>query len=191
MKRFLPVIVAAIAIAAAAAYPHFITPKNPDPDHIHADFAVWVDGQQSDYSGDAFMSTDTKELHPYMHLHDHSGHVLHSHKPGLKIGEFFNSLPWKGSGYHGNVFHVADSPVGDESYNVRLFVNGVVDPLGSDYVFHDGDHLLITDANDEGEVQRELSKMTNDACLYSKTCPWRGVPPTEKCISDPMVPCKL
>ena len=35
----------------------------------------------------------------------------------------------------------------------------------------------------------ELQEMTDDACKYSKTCPWRGEPPAESCIADPAVPC--
>jgi hypothetical protein len=66
-------------------------------------------------------------------------------------------------------------------------LNGV--STGSDYVFEDGDALLLTDATDEKEVQNQLSAMTHDACLYSQTCPERGKPPVENCVADPTVPC--
>ena len=184
--------------------------KNPDPNHAHADFAVWIDGNKPlDFSGDMFMSKEltpaeeealkhatgslvaasVRTLRKYLHLHDGNGHVIHRHKPGLTLGAFFSTLPWAGSGYVGNVYHLADSPVGDEAFAVRLFVNGVENPAGASYVFKDGDHLLITVATDATEVSRELKLMTDDACLYSRTCPWRGKAPTEHCIADPNVPC--
>ncbi len=206
MKRLLPVIILLIAVGAAMWYGHRPA-KNPDPNHTHADFAVWLDGKQLDFSGSDFMTEELTDaqlaaletqtatgskiqvLKQYLHLHDGNGHVIHRHKPGLTLGDFFSTLPWSGSGYVGNVYHLADSPVGDQAFNVRLFVNGVENAQGSAYVFNDGDHLLITNATDPVEVKKELGLMTDDACMYSKTCPWRGPAPTESCISDPTVPC--
>ena len=55
--------------------------------------------------------------------------------------------------------------------------------------------ILLTYQNeDEASMERiteQKEEMTDDACLYSKTCPWRGEPPAENCIADPEVPCVL
>ncbi len=169
---------------------------NPDPNHTHADFAVWVDGQPLDFSSDFYMSgSSTDPSHDqepgnrkYLHLHDGNGHVLHRHKPGLSLHDFFATLPNSFS-YSGSQLIFADSPVSKEAYTVRLFVNGAENKSGGSYLFNDGDHLLITDAQTDAELQTELSAMTDDACKYSKTCPWKGPPPTENCIADPQVPC--
>ncbi|MDO8648268.1 MAG: hypothetical protein Q7R81_00625 [Candidatus Peregrinibacteria bacterium] len=172
---------------------------NPDPNHTHADFAVWVDGQKLDFSGELFMSGSSKDepggpheneqhKHPYFHLHDGVGHVIHRHKPGLTLGDFFGSLPFS-SAYSGSQLSFADSPVGKETYEVRLFVNGTVNLDGSRYVFNDDDHLLITNATQDDEVTSQLHLLTDDSCLYSRTCPERGDPPAENCIADPEVPC--
>lgn len=193
MKHFsLFIVLSSLSLIACAHTPV----ANPDPNHTHADFAVWIDGQQLDFSGPEFMSgtsdendPDHEKNHKYLHLHDGNGHVIHRHKNGLTLGEFFSSLSWSGSGYRGNIYHLADSPAGDEGYTVRLFVNGIENAKGASYVFNDGDHILITNATDDAEVKHELSLMTDDACLYSKTCPWKGAPPTENCIADPTVPC--
>jgi len=64
-------------------------------------------------------------------------------------------------------------------------------PFDPNYVFADGDNILLTYGADATEVKHELSLMTNDACRYSLTCPWRGKAPTESCVADPTVPCKL
>jgi hypothetical protein len=171
---------------------------NPDPNHTHADFAVWIDGKKLDFSGTEFMSgsqhendPDHEKHHKYLHLHDGNGHVIHRHKPGLTLQDFFASLQ---VGFSGNCFS-SGLPGADKeicsAHPFRFFVNGTEKSSFDDlsYVFVDGDKILLTNAVDNAEVQKELSLMTDDSCMYSKTCPWKGDPPTENCIADPEVPC--
>ncbi len=188
--------------------------QNPDPNHTHADFAIWINGEEIDFSGPEFMSglsTDEhthdeadERHHEYLHLHDGVGHVLHSHKPGQAFGEFLSSLgieiqqkdaihclSLQGSEYCNN------DPSRDTYWD--FYVNGerYVSSDGQtpdllmarDYVFNDGDKLLLIYGEEHEDVQSILENMTDDACLYSKTCPWRGDPPAENCISDPAIPC--
>jgi hypothetical protein len=171
---------------------------NPDPNHTHADFAVWIDGKQIDFSGNEHMSgsSDEKvhdhELNQHLHLHDGNGHVLHRHKPGLTLKEFFLSLSvgMSGSCYSSGVPGSDGQICADTPF--RLFVNGKEQPFDDlSYIFEDEDKILITTSPDGAEVQQEFSKLSDDACLYSKTCPERGKAPTEGCIADPTVPCKL
>jgi hypothetical protein len=206
--------VAAIGAGAyrcAVGYP--LVP-NPDPNHTHADFAVWVNGEKLDFSGNEFMSglsTDETTYdeegeahHKHLHLHDGNGDVVHRHKPELTLDEFFASIGWQThflseetpEGMSADwCLYKAESRLSDaecDSGSIRLFVNGVeyisqAGPLS--YEFNDGDHLLITDATDPEEVQRQLTTVTDESCLYSRTCPFRGSPPTENCVADPEVPC--
>lgn len=200
---------------------------NPDPvNHTHADFAVWLraagrsegDGDMAklDFSGEEYMSGTSHDAasHPmdglrqYLHLHDGNGHVIHRHKPGLSLRDFFVSV---GLTFQNLDFTNNDHPrscsleedqctscvswegqmhcSGEWARTLRMFVNGKEMPLNVDYVFNDGDKILIVDAVGDEHVERALREMTNDACLYSKTCPWRGEPPAENCIADPEVPC--
>ncbi len=214
MKKFLFAVVAVILLEVAGtwAYDTYGPQQNPDSNHTHADFAVWVNGKQLDFSADTFMSglsTDagthpTEGPRKYLHLHDGNGHVIHRHKPGMTLQQFFVSLD-----YH---FHrdphcmavglileqsgkgKADPSICDTTEKKwRFFLNGTEKPYdsGLDYVFEDGDRLLFTYGADDREVQRELRQLTDDACKYSKTCPWKGPAPTENCIADPEVPCTL
>lgn len=173
---------------------------NPDPNHTHADFAVWIDGVPLDFSGEEFMSeTETGEdenheehghKHAYLHLHDGNGHVIHRHKPGLTIGEFFDSLGMQMT----DACLTFEEPSGLRSVCIegnkrwRMVVNG--QPMGLDpgYIFKDTDKILLS-WGAEAEIMEQLEQMTNDACLYSQTCPERGKPPAENCIADPAVPC--
>ena len=183
MKRFLPLIGFLVLTGGAAWYgnTHHVPAKNPDPNHTHADFAVWINGKQVDFSDPNDMTSEQKEakLPPndprrYLHLHDGNGHVIHRHKPGLALCDFISSLNLSGE------------------FEFSVYVNGVLMPRDKEcsYVFKDGDHLLVTNSMyDQAEVNRELKLMTDDACLYSQTCPWRGKVPVENCVSDPTVPC--
>lgn len=200
MKRLLFPI--ALSLLLAACTPVVRTPvPNPDPNHTHADFAVWVNGEKLDFSAEDLMSESESEEtdddheahghkhHPYLHLHDGVGHVIHRHKPGLSFEEFFTSLQ---VGFdelcYASFAPLADGQICGET-PFRLFVNGEEIAFDLAYVFGDTDQVLITNAATDAEVQRQLTEMTDDACRYSKTCPWRGDPPAENCIADPAVPC--
>lgn len=196
MRRFALLVCSALLFAACGTATG--PAKNPDPNHSHADFTVWIDGKQIDFSGPQYMSgnagegTAAVELDQYFHLHDGNGHVMHRHKPGLPLSEFFDSLP--GIHFDGDQFTFKDClncEYAKGTFKIRLFVNGTEKSEGAAYVLTDLDHILITNAVDPVELRKEERLMTDDACLYSKTCPERGKAPTEGCIADPTVPCKL
>ncbi len=207
--RVSTLILSSFACITLAACSH--TPvKNPDPNHTHADFAVWIDGKQLDFSGKeymseeltsqeeealkhqtgAFVNMDRITLQKYLHLHDGNGHVIHRHKPHFTLADFFTSLRL---GFTEKCF-TSGIPTQDgevcSDAPFRLFVSGSeLPPFDLSYDFKDGEKILLTTASDQTELQKELKLMTDDACLYSKTCPWRGEAPTEHCIADPEVPC--
>lgn len=159
--------------------------ENPDPNHTHADFVVWVNGEMLDFSADELMSGSSSDTH----LHDGVGHVIHRHKPGLTLKEFFDSLQ---VGFdekcYGSFAPMADGFICGETA-FRMFVNGKEQPFDLEYVFSDTDRILLTNTENDAEVTKELEGLTDDACLYSRTCPWRGGAPKEGCIADPAVPC--
>jgi hypothetical protein len=199
-KKNLVIILAGVLAFGLMTYDHLYLEKrevatNPDPNHSHADFAVWVGGKQPfDFSKPQFQSghdAAAGQHDEYFHVHDGNGKVLHRHKPGLPLEEFFLSVHLdmdpncKDSAAYPNP--PCMFPKG--SGTPRMFVNGKEIPYNPGYVFVDLDHILLTDAATDEEVQKELSLLTDDACMYSKTCPERGEPPTEGCVADPEVPC--
>jgi hypothetical protein len=165
--------------------------ENPDPNHTHTDFAVYMNGQKMDFSSDQFMSgaieedshTDDSHKHAYLHLHDNIGHVLHRHKPGLTLGEFFESLQIDMTEDCFNDF------CSTEAKRWTMIVNGQHGPLNPTYQFEDLDQILLTYGSTEEQITAQWNAMTDDSCLYSRTCPQRGDPPAENCIADPAVPC--
>lgn len=201
MKRFSIIIGMMLIVSLTACNRDPYKVENPDPNHTHADFAVWVNGEQMNYANEDFMSeaeeVETDEdhevhghkHHPYLHLHDGIGHVIHRHKPGLTVGEFFESLQlaFDGTCYI-STMPMADGQICGET-PFRMFVNGKEMPLDLGYVFEDLDQILITNASTQENIEMQLQKLTEDACLYSQRCPWKGEPPEENCIADPAVPC--
>lgn len=186
---------------------------NPDPNHTHADFAVWIDGVQLDFTDAKYMSAPPAGTEPtawtivepahahgheeegaplpgreYLHLHDGIGHVIHRHKPGLTIGDFFASI---GFTMTTDCFTLdtAEQHCTDSDKHWRMFINGEEWPFDPTYVFQDLDQILLTYGSPDDEIARQLDLITDDACLYSRTCPERGDPPAENCIADPAVPC--
>ncbi|UPA22205.1 hypothetical protein K8942_04060 [Candidatus Peribacteria bacterium] len=264
MKRALIPLIAIIAFAGAGMYGYNRTAQNPDPNHTHADFAVWINGEQFDFAKEEFMShvpvasvPSSFRLIPavsahegeeeggsgavvagreYLHLHDMNGHVIHRHKPGLTFGDFLESIGFTlDEKYTDDDLSVScvTTPDGDtycdetESQKgwLALVNNAVVGCKATidgnsscggpdeppfqgkpdiialwNYDFKDGDKILLSygpyfEVGEEGvtphtnTMKKEWALLTNDACMYSKTCPGRGTPPTENCIADPTVPC--
>jgi hypothetical protein len=70
-----------------------------------------------------------------------------------------------------------------EGKELSLYVNGVEksDQLES-YVPSDEDKILLFYGTPLVEqINSSLEKITDDACIYSGTCPERGVAPSESC----------
>ena len=215
VKRCAPILlVVAIAVGLAYGIGTLWPPsgENPDPNHAHADFAVWVNGQRLDFSDPQYMSGSSHQeeeeahphehLHEYLHLHDGNGHVIHRHKPDLTLGNFFTSIGVEmiagclsldahqfAALDHGWIadFGRTQKLCTDAKFHWMFVVNGQKSPMDPNFVFADGDKILLTYTAGDA-WQEEWKQMTSDACLYSNTCPWRGKPPAENCIADPEVP---
>lgn len=217
MKKFL-IAIGALIVFGGTAYGYAQwrnrTAENPDPTHTHADVAVWVLGQRLDFSDDRYMSglstdetthdEDDERHDPYLHLHDGIGHVIHRHKDGLTLGAFFASIgmPMTETCLTLDAFQFAKIPAGRrETYGLTpelcdngkfrwtMIVNDLHMTPKPDYVFNDLDAILLSYGASDTAAAEEWKEMTDDACLYSKTCPGRGDPPAESCVADPNVPC--
>jgi len=161
---------------------------NPDPNHTHADVALYIDGKKLDLSDEKYMSSEQNTLHQFFHLHDGNGNVIHRHKPGIAISELFSSFRITMTKDCVTVDDGQESCT-DGKNRWRMIVNGGERMFDPSYVFKDTDKILLTYGASDTTWEEEWWNMTDDACLYSKTCPERGEPPTENCIADPTVPC--
>ncbi len=144
-----------------------------DPDfHEHADFVMFISGEQFDFSLEEFMSVEPCKiadnsifqtayahgdeellneedyegenyLKEIVHLHNGVGEVIHIHKEGVTYGDFFGSLEME---FDDEVFvdHLGNIVENDSENEFRFFVNGEeVDSISGQEI-RDLDRTLIT-----------------------------------------------
>ncbi len=175
-------------------------PKEPSPSpetptvgeevHEHADFKVYILGKAFDFTQEKYQSTEGKELNPALHLHDGNGNVIHKHKSGVTLGEFFQSLKMeltKGCLRLDTGEAYCSGPVN----TLKVWVNGAPSEKFDTLEFHDGDRILISYGSEDSKaLQAQMDSVTHDACIYSEKCPERGKPPTESCVGGLGSDCK-
>jgi hypothetical protein len=171
--------------------------------HVHANFAVYIDGQRVDFAQPAYMSEEDSNhvLAKYVHLHDGNGSIIHIHAQNIRLKDFFTSL---GIDFNsdciafGQRMHCVDTssigaycsfdanthfctqPDPDAGKSLQLYVNGKINSQGGEYVPRDLDRILITYGKQTpAEIQQELDSVPDDACIPSGKCPERGSPPDE------------
>lgn len=139
--------------------------------HSHFDIKIYQGGSLIDLSQAKYQSEEGKELDENIHLHDGNGKVVHIHKQGETVGDLLKSLKLSFGA------------------TTKLYVNGKLSDKFADYAPADADRILISDAI--GDVlTHQMTSVTNDACIYSLTCPERGKPPTESCVGGLGTGCK-
>lgn len=174
--------------------------KNPDPNHTHADFAVWIQNERVDFAKPEYMSGLSTDDHSvehegdhdkYFHLHDGNGDVIHRHKPDLTLAEFFATIGMKMTD---TCFTVGEqAPVCNDATAGKVWhmvINGQEDAFNPSYAFRDLDKILLTYGSDESQMYEQYKALTDEACLFSQVCRWRPPPPVENCIADPEIPCR-
>ncbi len=155
----------------------------PTPEyHVHADFKVYVEGQGVDFSLDKYQSVEGQEKDLWTHLHDGNGNLIHVHRQGVTLGQFFKSLgitltPTCLALDTGQQYCTGGAST------LKLFVNGQPDARFDAYEPQDLDRILISFGAETGPaLQPQLDAVTDTACIYSLKCPERGKPPTESCV---------
>lgn len=150
--------------------------------HIHANIAVVLNGEKLDFRQEKYQSTEAKELDPDIHFHDGNGDLIHIHKQGATLGEFFTSLGMSLSA-DCLILDSGEKFCNDGSNTVKMFVNGKPDSRFGDLLPQDLDRVLLSYGHDsEGAVERQIDSVADTACIYSLTCPERGKPPAETCV---------
>lgn len=130
--------------------------------HEHADFALYVNGKKMLLQD----SPDYFEKDPDIHSHKGTEEVIHKHKTGVTLGQLIDS--WK-----------ADFPK-----EVNWYVNGKKQTGNwRGFEFKDLDRIVMSFSSTAVEISdKQLSEVTDRACVYSEKCPERGKPPTENCV---------
>ena len=119
--------------------------------HIHADFAVFANGKQVDFRKSEYYGRSA-----FLHIEPDddgsTGKKLHMHSTNVPLWVFFESIGME----FGRQCLVAETK---DCGNVMLFVNGTQNNGYEDYVFGNGDRILIT-VNPK-EIEGEKASLTS------------------------------
>lgn len=130
--------------------------------HEHADLALFVNGNQVLLQS----RPDFFEKDPDIHSHKDTEEVIHKHKTGVTLGKLVDS--WK-----------TNLPK-----NIVWYVNGSKQESDfKKYEFKDLDKIILSFSDSNFiPTTKQISAISDRACVYSETCPERGKPPTENCV---------
>lgn len=164
-----------------AYYMFYVKPTAEEEVHVHADFLMYINDERMDFTDDKYQSALNHILHEDFHFHDNNDKVIHRHADGLTLADFISSIGYTltddclttdtGAQY-----------CKDENKTLRLYVNEVVVSDTRSYIPQEEDRILIYYGEPNNtKIPQYLSEISNDACIYSYTCPERGTPPPESC----------
>lgn len=149
--------------------------------HEHGDFSVVIDGRTLDFTGDQYQSSAEQIRHANTHLHDNQGNIVHRHAENVTFNDLLTSI---GFTYTGDCLTLDTGEIycSDDEKTLALFVNNALqdDPLA--YIVQDNDRILLYYGDlDDTKLTEYLDAVSDEACIYSGTCPERGLPPAEGC----------
>jgi len=175
LKLLLPFIIAFVALGIVL---YFNSQSEPLEYHTHADFKVYLNGSFINFSQDKFQSNEEHLLSQDVHLHDGNGNIIHFHKAGITMKDFFNSINMDISN---NCFvdDLGHNYCNNKNYSLEFYVNGLKINNYENYVSKDLDRILIAYVNKNENISKLLDMVTNDSCIQSEKCPERGKPSDE------------
>jgi hypothetical protein len=147
----------AVAIAAAVMAYSQVRPYGPvGSAHVHAGFAVILNGQEIDFSQSRYQVQSQ-----LIHVEGGDGTTLHRHATGVPIGEFLRSVRMDiadGCFVHDNGTQYCEG--GDN--RLLFFVNGQERDDAMGYVLNDGDRILITYGDlTEQQIQEQIERVND------------------------------
>jgi len=151
--------------------------------HEHADFALFIRGTQFDFGKPEFISVEGKEKSPNVHIHDPRHTVVHVHREQTTWDEFFRSLG----------FELTDPTIGvlpektclrlpsserlctTATESFKFYMNGVKIDGVADLDISGLSRLLMSYGSEsEEEVLRQVTQVTDQACIPASVCQARG-----------------
>jgi hypothetical protein len=148
------------AIVAVSAY-NFTTLTESAPgappgagvlgdEHVHASMLVKLHGDTFDFSSPAYQIKSS-----WIHFEAQDGTTIHRHSTGVTLGYLFETL---GIGLDDECYAFQGTNgervfCSNEDYSLKFYINHQPVPNLTNYVFKDGDRILISYG---GETQQEI-----------------------------------
>ena len=142
--------------------------------HIHADWKIYIDGKQLDFSAKAHMERMQNNLpvSSFIHvdsgapMHEKTGDIIHMHATGIPLWVFFNSI---GMDFNKDCITLENKEkfCNQENAKLKFYVNGKTNNEFENHVFNDLDKILISYGDEsEDEVKNQLASITDFAKLH-------------------------
>lgn len=146
----------------------------PETVHYHANFAVYVNGQQEQFKGMRYyeetaaqMCTLERADDPVerAHMHDNVNNVVHVEDHLVTWGSFFQNLGW---GLGDDYLKTADKVyLPDDQNHLTFILNGKKVDSISNVIIGDQDKLLVNYGTESNEqVQKQYGTIQNNAKKY-------------------------
>ncbi len=152
----------------------FFTYQPPKHTHYHANWSVWVNGQQQTFQDPSFYEeeiscTNSNDADPKerAHMHDSKYDVIHVHADGVTWNQFMENINSAAQPdylrIHSNIYKSSDDQ------KVTYVLNGKqLDSLNG-IVIGDQDKLLINYGNDSAEaIQQHYDAIQNNAKAHDE-----------------------
>ncbi len=155
--------------------------QEADEVHVHADFLMYIHDSRVRFTDPTYQSDGEQVQHDYIHFHDGKDEVVHRHAEGVTLAAFLESLGYELT----DQCLVTDTGTrycSENGNELTLFVNGTEATKFTEYITSEGDRILLYYGDPMNPRLAEYQNaISNDACIYSGSCPERGVPPSENC----------
>lgn len=168
-------VIGAIFGALAVLGIRFATYAAPADTHYHANFAVYVDGTQEQFSNpllyeeisECSISTE-KKPGERAHLHENIKDVVHVEDSAVTWGNFFQNINWNVSDKYLDTSE--DLLVNTETKKVTYVLNGEEISDITNKVIGDKDRLLVSYGTaTKDEINKQFSTVASSAEKYNVT----------------------
>lgn len=135
--------------------------KTKQKHHYHADFKVYIEGKGLNFNQEQFF-VKSRFVHVENDVQGDSEKVIHMHATGVPLWLFFESIGMK---FETDCFTV-DTGVkycNNAEKSLKFYVNGIENSEFGDYVFNEGDKILISYDNKNEDISSQLSSVTDFA----------------------------
>ena len=123
-------------------------------EHEHASLLVRIFGDKFDFSKPNYQIKSS-----WIHFEDSDGTTIHRHSSGVTLGYLFSNL---GIGTDSECYKFPDGRnfCTNEDYSLKYYINHRLVKDISDYVFEEGDRVLITYGNETPEqIEEQLREL--------------------------------
>lgn len=135
--------------------------KTKQKNHYHADFKVYIDGQELSFNQEKYF-VKSRFVHVENDVQGDTGEVIHMHATGVPLWLFFESIGIK---FEKDCFTLdtGEKYCNNAEKSFKFYVNGKENNEFGDYVFNEGDKILISYGDGSENIFDQLDSITDNS----------------------------